>query len=90
MASTSSARAGAGDEDAASRAPPARDVKGKPAPLRGTLTPADLTPAWRGQVQRRASEVQTQDCFGLNDRDAAASVTPALLKYRRTSPRLYA
>ena len=38
------------DEDA--RTQPA-SVKGKPAPAaRGTLTPADLTPAWRGQVQR--------------------------------------
>jgi uncharacterized protein DUF5330 len=45
------------DEDAASpRAQPA-SVKGKPEPkpapaARGTLTPTDLTPAWRGQVQR--------------------------------------
>ncbi len=41
------------DEDpAAPRTQPA-SVKNKPAPAaRGTLTPADLTPAWRGQVQR--------------------------------------
>ena len=41
------------DEDAASARTQPASVKGKPAPAaRGTLTPADLTPAWRGQVQR--------------------------------------
>ena len=41
------------DEDAASLGTQPASVKGKPAPAaRGTLTPADLTPAWRGQVQR--------------------------------------
>ena len=41
------------DEDAASLRTQPASVKGKPAPAaRGTLTPADLTPAWRGQVQR--------------------------------------
>jgi len=41
------------DEDAASVRTQPASVKGKPAPAaRGTLTPADLTPAWRGQVQR--------------------------------------
>jgi len=41
------------DEDAASLRTQPASVKGKPAPAaRGKLTPADLTPAWRGQVQR--------------------------------------
>lgn len=41
------------DEDAASLRTQPASAKGKPAPAaRGTLTPADLTPAWRGQVQR--------------------------------------
>ena len=41
------------DEDATSLRTQPASVKGKPAPAaRGTLTPADLTPAWRGQVQR--------------------------------------
>ena len=41
------------DEDAASLRTQPASVKGKPAPAaRGTLTPADLAPAWRGQVQR--------------------------------------
>ena len=41
------------DEDAASLRTQPASVKGKPAPAaRGTLTPADLTPAWHGQVQR--------------------------------------
>jgi hypothetical protein len=41
------------DEDAASARTQPASVKGKPTPAaRGTLTPADLTPAWRGQVQR--------------------------------------
>ena len=45
------------DEDAASPYSQPASVKGraepKPAPAtRGTLTPADLAPAWRGQVQR--------------------------------------
>ena len=41
------------DEDAASPRTQPASAKGKPAPAaRGTLTPADLTPAWRGQVQR--------------------------------------
>ena len=41
------------DEDAAAPRTQPTSVKGKPAPAaRGTLTPADLTPAWRGQVQR--------------------------------------
>jgi hypothetical protein len=41
------------EEDAASLRTQPASVKGKPAPAaRGTLTPADLTPAWRGQVQR--------------------------------------
>ena len=41
------------DEDPASPRTQPASVKGKPAPAaRGTLTPADLTPAWRGQVQR--------------------------------------
>jgi hypothetical protein len=45
------------DEDAASPRTQPASVKAKPEPklppaARGTLTPADLTPAWRGQVQR--------------------------------------
>ena len=47
------------DEDArtprsasASKPPRASRAQGARPPRRGTLTPADLTPAWRGQVQR--------------------------------------
>jgi hypothetical protein len=51
---------GAKDEDAgAARSQPAsakpRPEPKLPAPARGTLTPADLTPAWRGHVQRTSS-----------------------------------
>jgi hypothetical protein len=50
--------AGAGDHAADAAAPPSGPASNEPAPRmrptvsRGTLTPADLTPAWRGQVQR--------------------------------------
>jgi hypothetical protein len=45
------------DEDAASPRTQPASVKSKPElkpppATRGTLTPADLTPAWRGQMQR--------------------------------------
>ena len=45
------------DEDAASPRTQPASVKAKPEPrptpaARGTLTPADMAPAWRGQVQR--------------------------------------
>jgi hypothetical protein len=45
------------DEDAASPRTQPASVKGKPEPkpapaARGTLTPADMAPAWRGQMQR--------------------------------------
>lgn len=49
----------AGRKDAAAPAPQAEPISAKPAPeakaapvARGTLTPADLSPPWRGHLQR--------------------------------------
>jgi hypothetical protein len=49
------------DEDAASARSQPASIKGKPElkpapPARGTLTPADLSPAWRGADQRQMAQ----------------------------------